>query len=75
MSGLIPLLTRRNALKIAARSKITLVLLCSASETCGSASSGSSTSGSRTNLTSVPDAARTADSSIKDSRNCGASVS
>ena len=75
MSGLMPLLTRRNALKIAARSKITLVLLCSASETCGIASSGSATPGSLTNRTSVPDAVRTADESIKDSRNCGASVS
>ena len=71
-----PLLTRRNTLKMARRSKITLVLLCSASETCGSASSGSATSGSLVNATVGARTNRaTADESISDSRNCGASVS
>src|ERR1700729_2348305 len=35
MSGLTPGLTRRNTFKMASRSKITLVLLCSASDTRG----------------------------------------
>ena len=75
MSGLMPLLTRRNTLKMARRSKITLVLDCSASETCGSDCKGSSTSDSLVNATSVPDESRTADVSISDSRNWGASES
>lgn len=54
---------------------MTLVLDCSASDTCAIASSGSSASGSLANLTSTPDAPRAADESMSDSKNCGASAS
>ena len=54
---------------------MTLVLDCSASETCEAASSGNSMSGSLVNTTLVPDELRTADALINDSRNCGAAVS
>ena len=68
MSGLIPADTRRNSLKMASSSKTTLVLLCSASDTRGAASTGSVTSGSLLNVSSPT----TADSSISDSRNLAA---
>ncbi|COW20436.1 Uncharacterised protein [Mycobacterium tuberculosis] len=72
---MIPLLTRRNTLRIARRSKITLVLLCSASHTRGCAAKGSSTSGSLVNVTSPVDVPQTADETISDRRNCGPATS
>ena len=64
MSGLMPGVMRRNTLKTAFSSKITLVLLCSALVTRGAASSGSSAPGSLLNRTSPT----VADESTSDSR-------
>ena len=52
MSGLMPGVIRRNTLKTACSSKMTLVLLCSALETRAAASVGSSAPGSLPNRTS-----------------------
>ena len=52
MSGLMPQSTRRKIFRIASCSKITLVLLCSASNTRGERSSGNCTSGSGWKATS-----------------------
>ena len=71
MSGLMPGVMRRNTLRTAVSSKITLVLLCSALDTRGAASSGSVTSGSLVNRTSPT----VADESISDSRYCAAAGS
>lgn len=64
MSGLMPQVTRRNSLRIASSSKITLVLLCSASKTRGHASSGRTVSGSFSKVRS----ATVADRSTRPSR-------
>jgi hypothetical protein len=64
MSGLMPQSTRRKIFRIASCSNTTLVLLCSASNTRGAASSGSVTSGSRSNFTGPT----TASESIRPSR-------
>ena len=65
MSGLMPGVMRRNTLKTASSSKTTLVLLCSAPDTRGAASSGSVTSGS---LPNAHDRPTVADESTSDSR-------
>ena len=62
---------RRKTLRIASCSKITLVLLCSDSNTRGAASVGRVAPGSLANVTSP----RTADESINDNRNWAASAS
>ena len=68
MSGLMPQSTRRKIFRIASCSKITLVLLCSASNTRAEASSGKVTSGSGWKLMSPT----VCPPAISDSRNCTA---